>query len=187
MRPVTQGKERTGSGDRPGAYELYEAERGPLMWYLRAQGVGEHEAEDAIQAAFVRLLQAKVTIREPRAWLRTVALNEYRRSSPGVPGARRPTVVVPMSPADLPDDPTPVTAVDPAELREQAHWAHAAIAALPDKQRHVMARHYDGRSIQQIADDLGMSSATVRQNLHRARRALSRRLEQTHTIREDQP
>jgi hypothetical protein len=48
MRPVAQEKERTGSGDRPGPYELYEAERGPLMWYLRAQGVGEHEAEDAI-------------------------------------------------------------------------------------------------------------------------------------------
>jgi DNA-directed RNA polymerase specialized sigma24 family protein len=89
MRPVTQEEERTGSGVRPGPYELYEAERGPLMWYLRAQGVGEHEAEDAIQAAFVRLLQAKVAIREPRAWLRTVTCpgppSSWRSSAPSCP------------------------------------------------------------------------------------------------------
>ncbi len=140
-------------GDPPGAlYALYRAERGPLLWYLRARGVAADEAEDAVQAAFVRLLRATGEVREPRAWLRVVALNEYRRSSPGVPGSRRRAVVVPVPPADL-----------------------------PDKQRAVMARHLDGQSRQQIADELGTSNATVRQNLRRGRQALGRLLDQERT------
>ncbi len=161
-------------GDPPdGLYALYRAERGALLWYLRAHGVAEHEAEDAVQAAFVRLLRATEEVREPRAWLRVVALNEYRRSSPGVPGSRRRAVVVPMSPRELPDS---SLADDPVELSGQALWAADAIAGLPDKQRAVMARHVDGRSHQQIADELGVSNATVRQNLRRGRRALGRQL-----------
>jgi len=160
-------------------YELYRAERGPLLWYLRAHGVAAHEAEDAVQAAFVRLLRATQEVREPRAWLRVVALNEHRRSSPGVPGSRRRAVVVPMSPTDLPD--AVPEGHDPVELSGQALWAADAVAALPDKQRAVMARHLDGQSHQQIADELGTSNATVRQNLRRGRRALGRRLEQENT------
>src|SRR5688500_4273390 len=91
-------------GEPPGdLYALDRAEQAPLLWYLRAHGVAPDEAEDAVQAAFVRLLRATGEVREPRAWLRVVALNEYRRSSPGVPGSRRRAVVVPMPPADLPD------------------------------------------------------------------------------------
>lgn len=164
-------EEANGADER--ARHHYEAERGALLWYLRSQGVPAHEAEDAVQAAFVRLLQASEDIREPRWWLRKVALNEYRRTSPAVRGSRRPTVVVPVPPAELPD---PGEAADPAELTEQAVWAHDAIAGLPDKQRRVMADHVDGRSHQQIADDTGMSNAAVRQNLQRARRALRRTL-----------
>lgn len=160
-------------------YALYQAERGPLTWFLRSHGVGEHEAEDAVQAAFVRLIRASETIRDPRRWLRTVALNEYRRSSPSVPGTRRRAVVVPVSPADLPDLDDGESAAAPTELSEQARWAHEAIAALPEKQRQVMARHYDGWPTAHIAEDLGMSHATVRQSLHRARRALSKRFRTT--------
>jgi RNA polymerase sigma factor (sigma-70 family) len=167
-------------GDPPGAlYALYRAERGPLLWYLRARGVAADEAEDAVQAAFVRLLRATGEVREPRAWLRVVALNEYRRSSPGVPGSRRRAVVVPVPPADLPDTAAP--GHDPVELSGQARWAAEAVAALPDKQRAVMARHLDGQSHQQIADELGTSNATVRQNLRRGRKALGRLLDQERT------
>lgn len=147
------------------------------MWFLRAQGVGQHEAEDAVQAAFVRLLQSTEEIRRPRAWLRTVALNEHRRSSPGVPGSRRRAVVVPLAPADLAERNAGV-APDPADLSDDATWAADAIARLPGRQRQVMARHVEGWSTSQIADELGMSHAGVRQHVHRARRAL-RRLRRT--------
>jgi RNA polymerase sigma factor (sigma-70 family) len=157
-------------------YALYREERGPLLWYLRSQGVEEHEAEDAIQAAFVRLLLAKTEVREPRWWLRTVALNEYRRSSPRIPSSRRRAVVVPVSPADLSSQCAATPFSDPAELTEPGLWAHDAIASLPDRQRRVMAAHIEGRTNQQIADDLGVSNASVRQSLRRARRALSERL-----------
>ena len=103
--------------------------------------MAEHEVEDAVQAAFVRLLQSRVPIREPRAWLRTVALNEYRPSSPAVGGSRAAAVVVPVPPvppAGLPGrgDPT-----DLGERAAQADWALRAIAGLPERPRQVMAQY----------------------------------------------
>lgn len=191
MGPGSRDDGRVGGGDGPGVgsvgepsalYALYRAERGPLTWFLRSQGVAEHEAEDAVQAAFVRLLQSRLPIREPRAWLRTVALNEHRRSSPAVGGSRTAAVVVPVPPADLPGrrDPT-----DLGERAAQADWALRAISGLPERQRQVMARHYDGQPIRQIGADLGLTEAAVRQNLHRARRALAQAIGTESTL-EDQ-
>lgn len=127
--PPAPPARRENGGDRADLNALYRAERGALMWYLRSQGVGEHEAEDTVQAAFVRLLLAREQIRDPRWWLRTVALNEYRRSCPSVPNSRRRTVVVPVSPAELPDGQATAASSDPAELSGQARWALDAIAS----------------------------------------------------------
>jgi DNA-directed RNA polymerase specialized sigma24 family protein len=79
-------------------------------------------------------------------------------------------------PADLSSQCAATPFSDPAELTEPGLWAHDAIASLPDRQRRVMAAHIEGRTNQQIADDLGVSNASVRQSLRRARRALSKRL-----------
>jgi RNA polymerase sigma factor (sigma-70 family) len=174
MRSVVrmEMRESTQNGvDRRDLYELYRAERAGLLWFLRAQGIPEHEADDAVQAAFLQLLRSSVPVREPRRWLRTVAFNHYRRSNPAVPGSRRRVVEVPFEPRALPDGAT-ADAVEPT-------WAHDTIARLPEKQRWVMARHVEGRSHQEIADELGMTNASVRQNLRRARRTLGKRLQIT--------
>jgi RNA polymerase sigma factor (sigma-70 family) len=53
----------------------------------------------------------------------------------------------------------------------------AAIRALPDKQRTICVLHYlMDHSVEQIADGMGVSTGTVKTQLHRARQALAARL-----------
>lgn len=90
-------------------------------------------------------------------------------------------MVVPMAPSDLADREAGA-APDPADVSDDATWAADAIARLPGRQRQVMARHVEGRSTSQIADELAMSHAGVRQHIHRARRALRQQLRSTTDI-----
>ncbi|MFM9596568.1 sigma-70 family RNA polymerase sigma factor [Streptomyces scabiei] len=52
------------------------------------------------------------------------------------------------------------------------------LADLPPRQRQIMAWKYDGHSPAEIAEELGISSETVRASLLKARRALAARLAQ---------
>jgi RNA polymerase sigma factor (sigma-70 family) len=151
---------------------LYRAERSVLEFYIMACGGNHDEASDAVQAAFVLLLQARKPIQEPRSWLRKVALNEFRRSCPRIRSRRRRVTEAPTAPDELPDREEVPSAADVAEGNERRRLATEMIASLPRKQRDVMALHYDGLLPGEIADLLGLGAAAVRQSFHRARKTL---------------
>jgi RNA polymerase sigma factor (sigma-70 family) len=56
----------------------------------------------------------------------------------------------------------------------QEEFVLSLLAALPPKQRHVFALHYEGLGTAEIAAQLGLDQAAVRQNVARARASLKR-------------
>lgn len=74
-----------------------------------------------------------------------------------------------------PERPGPLAA-SAAELRDEARAVLDALAALPLRQRQVMAWCIDGYSPAEIASELGADPAAVRQNLAKARKNLKRML-----------
>ena len=144
---------------------VYRVEFAALVRHVMFHGAAVDEARDAVQAAFEQALPVWPRIRTPRAWLRTVALRAYLRSS------------VPEVPTDaVPDRPGPFSAAVRVELGEQERAVLVALLELPVKQRQVMAWSFDGFSPAEIAEVLGEDPVAVRQNLHRARQNLRRQL-----------
>jgi RNA polymerase sigma factor (sigma-70 family) len=138
---------------------FYRKEMAALIRFMRRYGADVYSAADAVQDAFTEAYPQWEAIGEPRAWLRLVACRIYYRRR------LRETPV-----EDVPD--RPMIYQDPVEAREQSHRVFEALAALPERQRQVMAWHLDGYGHAEIAGLLGISQAAVRQNLSRARRAL---------------
>jgi RNA polymerase sigma factor (sigma-70 family) len=147
---------------------VYRAERSRLIRYLMSMGVGQHQADDAVQATFARAYDRWETIRRPRAWLYKVALRESYRTNVG----RRE---IPAGDA-LPDAAAEPDTADLVVLNEEEELVRAALAALPGKQRQVMALTIAGFSPAEIAAELGCDPAAVRQNQVRARDKLARQL-----------
>lgn len=138
-----------------------------VRFLMKAVGANIHDAADAAQKAYTLAWQVWGTLTNPRAWVRTVARREYYRSSPN-------RDVLTDNPPDHPVLLTPDTHL---EASEQAKTALLLLGKLPMTQRIVLAWITDGFSIDEIANELAMSPAAVRQNLHRARTASKRRLE----------
>lgn len=146
---------------------VYRAERSKLVRYLLSMGVGQQRADDAVQAAFTRAYCRWDTIRQPRAWLYKVALRESYR----VDGKRE----IPAGDA-LPEAATQHDAGDLVVLNEEEERVRAAVAALPGRQRQVMALTIAGFTTAEIATELDCDPAAIRQNQVRARDNLARQL-----------
>jgi RNA polymerase sigma factor (sigma-70 family) len=140
----------------------------PLQSYC-ARRLDPALAKDAVQQTF---LQALVALRRPgieselvlRPWLYRLAhrcaIDIARRTSHE------------QAELDLPFD----GVTRPPQIFEQQERLHETIAAvrrLPSSQRRALvARELEGRSYQEISDELGHSQAGVRQLIFRARSAL---------------
>lgn len=122
-----------------------------------------HEAEDAVQDAFLRYLEKGPEFRDEdhgRAWLLTVTANGCKSRLRA--RNRRPTTEL------LDTYPAP----DP-ESRDLLE----AIFTLPANQRAAVHLHYyEGYSTDEIARILGQRPGTVRSHLSRARESLRRYL-----------
>jgi RNA polymerase sigma factor (sigma-70 family) len=146
---------------------VYACERSSLVRYLMAMGAGYYQADDAVQAAFTLAWDRWDTIRQPRAWLYKVALREsYPADTPRE---------VPAGDA-LPDTATEPDTGELVVLNEEEERVRAVLAALPGRQRQVMAMTLAGFSTAEIAAELGCDPAAVRQNQVRARDALASQL-----------
>ncbi len=137
---------------------FYRCEVGKVVGYVvKVTGTTVHEAADAAQAAFVLAWENWAHIRNPRAWVRTVATRELYRSMPD-----RRTVVGQALVADS-------AVVEPGETW---HEVVAALAELPLMQRQVLAMTADDFPDDVIAHELGTTAQAVRQNRSRGRKAL---------------
>jgi RNA polymerase sigma-70 factor (ECF subfamily) len=118
------------------------------------------------QSTFAEAFPIWDRIQHPNAWLRRVAGRIYYR-----------TMVPHETPVDvLPDRQGPLSAATEVELHDEARAVLAALADLPPKQRQVMAWSIDGFSPGEIALELDVDPAAVRQNLAKARKNLKQAL-----------
>lgn len=151
--------------------------RAEFLRYFRRNLETRSEAEDAVQDFYLKVIHHAGTLRDQRkldAWLRQILRNtlvdHYRRRA-----ARLRTE------AALGRDP-PSAVVDPGTVTEPKPCACAEreLPTLRPVYADILRRaDLNGQSRQTIAAELGLSVNNAEVRLHRARRALKRRLEQS--------
>lgn len=147
----------------PELAELYAASYRRLVGVVGAVAGDRHEAEEAVQDAFVRLLGRWETVArydDPEAWVRGVALgflsNRRRKVRNGLRAVLR------LGP------PREVPA-----LSGEAVDVRRALARLPRAQREVLVLQDLGLSVAEIAAQLALPQGTVKSRLSRGRAALA--------------
>lgn len=126
------------------------------------------DAADAVQDAIVGFLANPPTrrIANLAAWFTVVASNRLRDEQRRAAASERAYAKVGVDPESIEQ----VTASLDIDVL-------AALNALPHQQRQVCALHYlMDQSVETIAEGLGVSTGTVKTQLHRARKALAARL-----------
>lgn len=152
--------------------ELYEAHARMVYGICRMLLRDADEAEDATQQVFLSAYGSLLTgtrVRDPAAWLGTIARNDCRRRAKRRLRERYTAgdEVTLVSPA----------ADDAAIGRENAAALYAQLAVLPDKQREaVVLRDLFGLRYDEVAKALGTSRPAVEALLFRGRRRLKGRL-----------
>ncbi len=173
---------RLAAGDREALGPLMERHHRRLyriaLSYLR----NPEDATDAVQETFVKVYQAAGRwdgTSDVGPWLTRIAVNSaidrYRRTK------RRRATEEPLEATDgrpraMPaGDPSPERRVMSREIGERIT---AALRGLPESHRAVFVlRHVEERSLEEIAEILGLRLGTVKSALHRAVRRLRDRLE----------
>jgi RNA polymerase sigma factor (sigma-70 family) len=146
---------------------FYRAEVKALVNFLLWMGAGLADATDIAQETMIEAYRTWPSIQQPRAWTRCVASRQYGRRRYGQEIATEPEDLGPLlrAPADI-------------AAWEQRHEVLRFLAALPWRQRQVMAWTFDGYRPQEIADELDITPEAVRASLKLARRALAEGLGQ---------
>ena len=139
----------------------------PLVRDVIFAGGDPHEAEDAVSAAMLEVLQRWGAIDNPRAYARRTAINNMIKSRQR--GLQRISARL-IERGDVP----PVGEEDPGLLVwAQQEWVRLLLKSLPEAQRQVLACMVDMFTPQEIAQLLGKTEAAVRQNLCAARKKLA--------------
>ncbi|MCC7373513.1 MAG: sigma-70 family RNA polymerase sigma factor [Verrucomicrobiales bacterium] len=176
---------------------LFETYRAPILRWLKAQGLGEADAQDTVQGFFVTLLQRRFleNVQREKGKFRTFLLtslknflrDEYGRRSAKKRGAGQ----TPLSLDEPNADGTPFTVPDAAATAPDAeydrNWAKAildqAIRQLVDQATNpalvralqpALFRDPDADSLAQIATKTGLTEANVKVAAHRLRKSLGR-------------
>lgn len=145
----------------------------------------DHEAEDAVQQAYVNAFERIHTFRGDATistWLTRIVINvakqrlRYRRMVVEVHGSEAPESTGRVVPFPLIDNADPAAYAAQSELR---HSLEIAIDALPMIFRTVfILRDIEECSVEETATILDLLPATVKTRLHRARRMVRANLEE---------
>jgi RNA polymerase sigma-70 factor (ECF subfamily) len=144
---------------------FYLGSRARLLRQLTAMTADPELAKDALQEAYERAWQRWGRVRgldEPEAWVRTVAwrvtVSHHRRVAVAarlLPMLRRESAVAPAATDEVLD-------------------VQQALRTLPADQRRVLVLHHmAGRSVEDVADEVGVAVGTVKSRLSRGRTALA--------------
>ena len=137
---------------------LVYAEAAPKLWRALYGYTGgrRHLAEDVVSEAFARAIEHEGAIRRPVPWIYRTA---FRIASRELQREKRTP----------PPQPDRVPGLDPADVAELL----GALATLSRNQRAAVLLHdEEGFTTFEVARMLGVSAATVRVHLHRARARL---------------
>lgn len=166
---------RSALGDRR-AFGVVVDRHGNAMFRFACRIANPEDAADIVQDALVRAWQALPGYRGEarlRTWLLTLTANRART-------LRRRRRAVPIDDSLLTPTPAPAQEGPLARVLETelVDALDLALAELPVTQRAVwLLREVEDQSYSEIAHTLDVSVATVRGQLHRARRNLATRLE----------
>ena len=152
--------------------------------YLMALSLlhNEAEAEDAAQEAFIKAYRNLHRFRsESRfsTWIIAIVLNEararLRRKQPAMTDSIDDTAEGSVTPAQLTDwREIPSESLERQEIRT---LIRRALAALPLAYREVFVlRELEERNVKETAETLGITVASVKMRLHRARMMLQKQL-----------
>jgi RNA polymerase sigma-70 factor (ECF subfamily) len=148
----------------------------------------DDEAEDAVQEAYLRAYANLATYRGEAAlgtWLTKIVVNEslgrLRRKRPHEDfdaldrSEKLPSDVIPFPGAGMSMNPE-----QNAALGEIRRLVERAIDALPEPFRIIFVlRDVEGLSLEETSEQAGISEATVKTRLHRARKMLRKELDGT--------
>ncbi len=152
--------------------DLFERHGRMVYGICRTMLRDAHEAEDATQQAFLsahRSLLGGARVRDPGAWIATIARNECRAR---ISEAMR--IALPVPDEDLVEIPDPI---DAAERQSHVAELRDALVQLPERQREaVILRYLYGLRYGEVATALGLSRPATEALLFRARRTMRIRL-----------
>lgn len=135
---------------------------------LQSTGFRSHDAEDAVQeAAFKAIARfGREPIEQPEAYLFTAARNAARKSA----ARRREHTVGALREPET----APLAEIDEAEeLHYLSRAILSAVEQLPPLKREIVSqRYFDGRTVREVADSLGLGHGSVRRHLEDARETL---------------
>ena len=156
-------------------HELYHQRAGELGRYLRRRGTDADDADDLVAAVFLDAWRHRedLLVREPacqRAWLYETAINHQRNQWRSQERRNRFVSRCPLPP-DAPDIADGLAdATEDAERR--AHLARA-VAGLSPADQQVVTASLEEAGTTTLGQRLGVSEASARQRLCRARRRLA--------------
>lgn len=153
---------------------LFRAHNLALFRYLvRVTGGDEAVATDAVQHAFLKLLECKEELDDPRAWLYHVATTAVVGWSSH---ARRRAHLMAEHVASTPVPKAAPSPVVELERAERIRRVRRALATLPEKERVVLVMRSEGFKHREIADAVGATTGSVGTMIARALEHLAARL-----------
>lgn len=165
-RPTSPDTSASASTDAAEFEAFYRGNAVALVRFLVLQGASLADAAEIAQDTLAEVFVRWQRIDHPRAWCHRVASRAWIRRA------------VHKQPEDLTADPppSPLLRPIPVDAWHQRHDLITALAALPPRQRQIMAWRLSGYEPREIAAELGITGEQVRSNLLLARRRLSQRL-----------
>lgn len=166
---VTEDVARAQRGDMQAFERIYQQHAGRVNALCRRLAVDVNRADELLQDVFVRAWEKLESFRGEsslESWLHRVTVNVFLAAERGDKRRRAHEDVVDDDSYELSTSTAPVDVGDQIDLER-------AIATLPPGARMAFVMHdIEGYSHDEIAAMSGIAAATVRVQLHRARRHL---------------
>jgi RNA polymerase sigma-70 factor (ECF subfamily) len=155
---------------RDEALRWFDELRDPIRRYLMCAGASPADADDAVQETFLRLyrhLEKNGGQSNLRGWVFQVARNYLRDERKSARSLRTVSLDGAMEREGAPADPGG-SPEQRALGEERTRRLRAAIATLPEQQRECMLLRSSGLRYSEIAEVMGIHTASVGTLVHRA-------------------